>query len=150
DRLSLSIASCVASIDETYNRYASQRKVQKQISSDIVQLDSIIDKLLEVYRRNNGNLYPDCIIVFRDGVSEGQFDLKLLAVIKQKNINAKLTYAVVQKRHNTRFIPKDAVNATRSGNVSAGTVVDISITDPDYFDFFISSHCGNLVSLKCV
>jgi hypothetical protein len=48
-----------------------------------------------------------------------------------------------------RFFPKDSAdaNATRSGNVVPGLVVDTSITSPILFDFYLTPHEGIQVKL---
>ena len=77
---------------------------------------------------------PERIIMFRDGISEGQF-LKVLSTELQalkaacreleEGYEPLITYLVVQKRHHTRFFPatnnKDYMYM--NGNVIAGTVV---------------------------
>ena len=52
-----------------------------------------------------------------------------------------ITFIVVQKRHHTRFFPKDQ-NQYRNGNVLAGTVIDQGINHPTEGDFYLVSHEG--------
>ena len=87
--------------------------------------------LKKFYERNNGRK-PERLIMFRDGVSEGQFLTVLakeLMAIREacKELEADyeppVTYLVVQKRHHTRFFPADN-NKYRNGNALAGTVID--------------------------
>ena len=54
----------------------------------------------------------------------------------------KLTFVVVQKRHNTRFFVSAPSDADRSGNIPAGTVVDSAVCHPSEYDFFLCSHGG--------
>ena len=54
-----------------------------------------------------------------------------------------ITFIVVQKRHHTRLFcsnPQDQVG--KSGNIPAGTTVDMGITHPMEFDFYLCSHTG--------
>lgn len=54
-----------------------------------------------------------------------------------------ITFIVVQKRHHTRLFCADHKDQTgRSGNIPAGTTVDVGITHPTEFDFFLCSHAG--------
>ena len=71
--------------------------------------------LKKFYERSNGRK-PERLIMFRDGVSEGQFLTVLakeLMAIREacKELEADyeppVTYLVVQKRHHTRFFPAD-------------------------------------------
>lgn len=96
---------------------------------------------------------PERVLVYRDGVSEGQFS----AVLKNEvaslragcrrldaKYNPKVTFVVVQKRHHARFFPMNPQGADRSGNCHPGTCVDTTIVHPFEFDFYIQSHAGIL------
>lgn len=63
-----------------------------------------------------------------------------------RDVNPKLTFIVVGKRHHIRFFPKDKERAEKSGNAPAGLVVDREITSPGMFDFYLQSHAGILGS----
>ncbi|RWS24962.1 translation initiation factor 2C-like protein [Leptotrombidium deliense] len=150
DRYSLSIASCVGSYDTSFVRYIAKLMAQEQTKREIVNLDTMMRELLECYKKHNGS-YPDTILIYRDGVSEGQFDqvmsfevTQLLNLFKGMGYSPRISYIVVQKRHHTRFLTVNQNEATRSSNVPAGTTVDTIITDPLKYDFFICSHNGLL------
>nr|XP_037289758.1 protein argonaute-2-like [Rhipicephalus microplus] len=93
---------------------------------------------------------PQRIIVYRDGVGEGQFkevQAKEVDAIKKacKRISPKydppVTFIIVQKRHHTRFLPifdEQPVNV----NVPPGTTVENVITHPGHLNFFLCSHQG--------
>jgi len=95
---------------------------------------------------------PEKIIMYRDGVSEGQFQTVLqceLAAIQQaclsleKDYKPGITFIVVQKRHHAKFFaefPRDKVG--KSGNIPAGTTVDQVICHPTEYDFYLCSHAG--------
>ncbi|CAB5388524.1 unnamed protein product [Rhizophagus irregularis] len=53
-----------------------------------------------------------------------------------------ITFVVVQKRHHTRLFPIHG--GDRTGNCIPGTVVDMDITHPFEFDFYLLSHAGLL------
>lgn len=54
-----------------------------------------------------------------------------------------ITFIVVQKRHHTRLFCADRQDQTgKSGNIPPGTTVDVGITHPTEFDFFLCSHAG--------
>ena len=54
-----------------------------------------------------------------------------------------ITFIVVQKRHHTRLFCADKKEQSgKSGNIPAGTTVDIGITHPTEFDFYLCSHQG--------
>lgn len=96
---------------------------------------------------------PERILVYRDGVSEGQFAnvlktevASLRAGCRRLEVNYKpdITFVVVQKRHHARFFPLSAAAADRSGNCHPGTCVDTTIVHPFEFDFYIQSHASLL------
>jgi len=82
--------------------------------SDAIFMDKILrQKFYEVNRK----LKPAHLIFYRDGVSEGQFEIvfkhEIIAIQNacqklQKDFQPKITYIVVQKRHKIRFFPKDS------------------------------------------
>ena len=54
-----------------------------------------------------------------------------------------ITFIVVQKRHHTRLFCADKKEQSgKSGNIPAGTTVDVGITHPTEFDFYLCSHQG--------
>jgi eukaryotic translation initiation factor 2C len=62
--------------------------------------------------------------------------------LNTKNLKAKLTFLVIQKRHHLRLFPKDAGPKDRSDNCMPGTVVDTEIMHPTDFNFILQSHAG--------
>jgi hypothetical protein len=105
----------------------------------ITDLKSIMEERLKVYQAKKRSL-PTRIIVYRDGVSEGQFntvvDEELPEIIEsfkafgdaKKSYRPKVTIVICGKRHHTRFFPTDSQFADQNGNPRPGTVVDRGIT----------------------
>ncbi|CAL4957156.1 unnamed protein product [Urochloa decumbens] len=90
---------------------------------------------------------PQQIIIFRDGVSEGQFtqvlNIELPQIIEACKFfydswSPKFTVIVAQKNHHTRFF-RDGNNMA---NVDAGTVVDKGICHCRNYDFYMCAHAG--------
>lgn len=82
----------------------------------------------------NGNQLPARILIYRDGVGEGQIPFVLsteLDLIKSKLAQAygaaepKMTFVIVTKRINTRIFTE------RMQNAPPGCIVDDVITDPE-------------------
>lgn len=93
------------------------------------------------YQRNNAGAVPDRIIVYRDGVSEGQVRYvketeiaNIRDVFTKLKIDPKLAYIIVNKRINSRFYAKKGADY---GNPPAGTVIDECVTLPERYDFFV-------------
>lgn len=146
-----SIAAVVASMDGHPSRYTGTVRVQQHRQEIIQDLCSMIKELLVRFYRAT-RFKPFRIIYYRDGVSEGQFQPvlqhELIAIRKacmmlEDDYRPGITYVVVQKRHHTRLFcanPKEQIG--RSGNIPAGTTVDVGITHPTEFDFYLCSHAG--------
>ncbi|XP_065062835.1 protein argonaute-2-like isoform X2 [Rhopilema esculentum] len=146
-----SIAAVVGSLDSYPMNYSTSIRVQKNRMEIIAELKDMIKELLNAFRNSTGHK-PERIIMYRDGVSEGQFQQVLLHEVKaireacmmlEKDYEPGITFIVVQKRHHARFFPErhqDAVGT--SGNIPPGTTVDSGICHPTEYDFYLCSHAG--------
>jgi len=98
----------------------------------------------------NRKYIPKRIVIYRDGVSEGEFKTiyqeEVGAIMKTfeelREPPSKITFVVVGKRHHIRFFPSEGQPADRNGNCMAGTVVDTNIVHPVYDDFYLQSQKG--------
>lgn len=146
-----SIAACVGSMDAHPSRYAATVRVQQHRQDMIQDLASMVKELLLQFYKST-RFKPHRIIFYRDGVSEGQFNQvlahELLAVrqacyMLEEDYKPGITFIVVQKRHHTRlFSVSKNDQCGKSGNIPAGTTVDVGITHPTEFDFYLCSHSG--------
>jgi eukaryotic translation initiation factor 2C len=153
-----SFAAVVGNKDSNNSNYIASSSVQagrQEIIAELKEMSKNILRKYMDYRRNTENvpeenISPKRLIFYRDGISEGQFKHvqeqelpELRAACDELNINPKITFIVVNKRHHIQFYPTDN-QAERSGNCPAGTVVDTEITHPTDFDFILQSHSGIL------
>lgn len=151
-------APSIAGVVANYDRYlcqwpASLRRQEGRVEM-VNQLADMISERLDMWKRKNANRLPNKVIVYRDGVSEGQFKLVLeqelpgfqAAFTKHygdKRKWPKMAIIVVSKRHHTRFYPSRSDQASdRTFNPKAGTVVDRGVTDAFLYDFFLQAHHG--------
>ncbi|CAG9135201.1 unnamed protein product [Plutella xylostella] len=152
-----SIAAVVGSMDAHPSRYAATVRVQQHSDAfhrqEIVQeMSSMVQELLIMFYKSTGGFKPHRIIMYRDGISEGQFIHVLqheLTAVREACIKLEaeykpgITFIVVQKRHHTRLFCADKKEQSgKSGNIPAGTTVDLGITHPTEFDFYLCSHQG--------
>ena len=105
----------------------------------ITELKIMMEERLKLYQKHKRAL-PRRIIVYRDGVSEGQFntvvDEEYPQMVKafeafgnaKQPYRPKLTIVICGKRHHTRFFPTESQFADRNGNPRPGTVVDRGVT----------------------
>lgn len=157
-----SIAAMVASIDKELAQWPADiyKNTAKQEMVD--SLGPMFKSRLELWERENGSL-PENILIYRDGVSEGQYKTvlekevsKQLRPVCQKLYDPPLqqqglphiTFIVVGKRHHTRFYPTTTYDTgnrikqidIKTSNPVGGTVVDRGITEARNWDFFLQSH----------
>ena len=150
-----SIAAVVASNDPNAANYNCEIRLQSGDGAvEIIQkMEDMTKQLLwKFYEQSNFKYKPEKLFYFRDGVSEGQFMQVLKSELQairrachqlNKNYEPKVTFLVAQKRHNTRFFPKDRTDGIgKMGNIPPGTVVDTTVTHPTEQSFFLASHEG--------
>lgn len=147
-----SIVAVVGSINwPAANRYAARVCPQEHRKEKIVNFGTICLDLVKTYARLN-RVWPNKIVIFRDGVSDGQFGMVLdeelhdleKAIYDGGHYKPKITVVVAQKRHQTRLFLENQQDGGASGNVPPGTVVDTTIVHPFEFDFYLCSHYGGI------
>jgi eukaryotic translation initiation factor 2C len=103
------------------------------------------EALLDFYT-SSGKRKPDQIIIFRDGVSESQFNQVLNIELGQiieackfldENWNPKFVVIIAQKNHHTKFFLSGSPD-----NVPPGTIIDNKICHPRNNDFYLCAHAG--------
>lgn len=153
-----SLVGLVASIDRDLGQWPAcaweQSSKQEMLTSrDEVLGDRLIEAFasrLKLWQKHNQGKTPENIVIYRDGVSEGQFAQvieKELPSIREAckkgcppKFQPKLTILVSVKRHHTRFYPTRVEDMSSSGNIRNGTVVDRGVTQVRYWDFFLTAH----------
>ncbi|KAJ6510612.1 argonaute-like protein [Mycena sanguinolenta] len=152
-----SIAAVVASVDDNFVQFPASMRIQKpdpnRESKEMLSelRDMLVERLL-LYEKKN-KVLPERIIVFRDGVSEGQFDIVLREEKAQileafQKLSGPEPYrpvfsiVICGKRHHARFYPTHSNFADVKGNTRPGTVVDKGVTAVFDFDFYLQAHAG--------
>ena len=148
-----SIASMVASINKDLAQWPVDLRVQVREGQEMLdKIDIMLESRLALWRKHH-KVYPENILVYRDGVSESQYQKTLDEELKgMQEISKRLyskadepwprfTLIVVVKRHHTRFFPpSNHPCCDGNGNPRRGLVVDRSITEARNWDFFLQSH----------
>ncbi|KAM5580524.1 protein argonaute 16 [Rosa sericea] len=111
--------------------------------------DGIMRELLKDFYETS-KCKPTQIIIFRDGVSESQFNQVLNEELDQimkaykhhEKVDElpKFTVIVAQKNHNTKLFQAGSPQY----NVPPGTVVDTNIVHPRNYDFYMCAHKGSI------
>ncbi|XP_072051349.1 piwi-like protein 1 [Amphiura filiformis] len=140
-----SIGAVIASMNKVMTRWYSRCCFQDPHQELIDGLKMCLTAALKKYHDVNHEL-PGKIIIFRDGVGDGQ--LAVVAEYEQAQFTScfaqfgadympKLSIVVVQKRINTRIF--GVLQGSRMDNPPPGVVVDHTITRRDWYDFFLVS-----------
>ncbi|KAI8949427.1 ribonuclease H-like domain-containing protein [Xylaria longipes] len=151
-----SISGMVASIDSKLSQWPGTLRIQDMKREEMVSgLKLMLKSRLQLWKSlRNSKTYPENILVYRDGVSEGQYATVLQQELPQLREACKelyppkdqardiprMTLIIVGKRHHTRFYATKEADADNSGNPKAGTVVDRGVTEARTWDFFLQSH----------
>jgi aubergine-like protein len=138
-----SVTSVVSSYDKDFCSYYSQTSVQKRKGDDT--LYDIAEKVKLAARRyvKENKHPPNIIVVYRDGVGQGQIEsvrekeLKSLIKGLQQEFNGKavkLAYIIVTKRLSDRFFVS---LQGQLDNPQGGLIVDSDVVKEDQFDYFM-------------
>lgn len=141
------------------------------------QLECGLTSLLTTFKQRNGKL-PKNIIVYRDGVSDSQFEDVLVSELPALRAAVsdhteesliKITIVVCQKRHHTRFVYQNESTESGYQNPCTGLCIDASnfgttghwdtnkvdvntntgcIVSPYLNEFYLSSHLAVLGTSK--
>ncbi|KII72260.1 Protein argonaute-3 [Thelohanellus kitauei] len=141
----VSMASVVSSLDDKFTEYTNQVEVNKRGLDIIENMEKITTVALNRYKDVNKH-YPKRVVMFRDGLSEGQHresrvtevNSMLLAFKKISGTAPLLTFICVQKRHNTRFY---SINNKDEKKFECEP--GLLIKDPTFCDnqmFYLQSH----------
>ncbi|KAJ7911613.1 Piwi domain-containing protein, partial [Mycena leptocephala] len=145
-----SIAAVVASVDNDFVQFPASLRIQKpdpnrESKEMLSELRDMLVERLRVYEKKN-KVLPQRIIVFRDGVSEGQFDILSTAARGPKPYRPVFSIVICGKRHHARYflhsIPLPPIWPIEMENTQPGTVVDKGVTAVFDFDFYLQAHAG--------
>ncbi|XP_077505848.1 piwi-like protein 1 [Amblyomma americanum] len=140
-----SAGAFVASINKSLTRWYQRVSFYDTHEGLGKLLPSLLRDALHKYSQCNDGASPDRIIVFRDGVSDGQIPQvkvweidQILASLQAlfPGVEHKLAFVVVTKSISTRFFVSGREHVT---NPPPGTVVDSEVTRPERYDFFLVS-----------
>ncbi|KAF2864177.1 Piwi-domain-containing protein [Piedraia hortae CBS 480.64] len=146
-----SMAAMTCSVDKLALRYAATCETngyrQEMITTE--NINGMVKPLIQEWMQNcGGGRFPQTIIYFRDGVSEGQYqqvldsevhDMKALLKSANQGVMPQFLVIVGSKRHHVRFFPE---RGDRNGNPLPGTLVESGVTHPYENDFYLCSHAA--------
>uniref|UniRef100_A0A8C1F0U8 Piwi-like protein 2 n=1 Tax=Cyprinus carpio carpio TaxID=630221 RepID=A0A8C1F0U8_CYPCA len=138
------VASLNSMLTKWYSRVTFQMPHEEIINGFRVCLLAALQKYYEV-----NHAFPEKIVIYRDGVSDGQLKTVELYEIPQvlkcfetiPNYEPKLAFIVVQKRISTTLY---SYGSHHFGTPSPGTVLDHTVTNRDCTDLYIANKVKNV------
>jgi aubergine-like protein len=137
-----SVMCLVASLNNECTRYFSKSATGPSHQELGSEIHLMMQEALEKYRSGRGK-FPDHIIIFRDGGSEGAISTmrdsegaQMKEAAKICGPEVKLTYVIVNKRISQRFFQEDKRQVI---NPLPGTIVDSIVTRLEHYDFYVVS-----------
>lgn len=155
-----SIACVVANTNSTLFNWPGSIRTQTGREEMVDGLRDMVLERLNTWRKHNDGRLPDRVVIYRDGVSEGQFKTVLERELPYFEEAYALKYGdkpkwpktaiiICGKRHHVRFYPttpEDADVDPNSGkgswNTLPGTVVDRGIVGRVIREFYLQAHQG--------
>ncbi|KAJ8005780.1 hypothetical protein DPEC_G00121440 [Dallia pectoralis] len=139
-----SVMGFVASLNSLLTRWYSRVTFQMPNEEIINGLRVCLLAALQKYYEVNHS-FPEKIVVYRDGVSEGQLKTVELYEVPQllkcfetfPHCEPKLAFIVVQKRISTTLY---SCSGDRFGTPPPGTVLDHTVTNREWIDFYLMAH----------
>ena len=161
-----SVAAMVASVDGNLGQWPAALSLQycPKVNSDprqprekkldprqemVSEIGSMLGSRLDLWCNSHSDVPPENILIYRDGVSEGQYQAVMEMELrrmkeycaeyygKKQRYSPRFTLIVVAKRHHTRFFRPVGGSFENPTN---GTVVDRGVTGDQTWDFFLQSH----------
>ncbi|KAL2092219.1 hypothetical protein ACEWY4_012017 [Coilia grayii] len=139
-----SVMGFVASLNSTLTKWYSRVIFQMPNEEIIIGFRACLLAALQKYHEQNRS-FPDKIVIYRDGVSEGQLKtvehFEIPQILKcfetYQNYEPKLVFIVVQKRVSTTLY---SFSGERVLPPPPGTVLDHTVTSRDWMDFYLMAH----------
>jgi eukaryotic translation initiation factor 2C len=114
-------------------------------------LTEAMDSLLASFRTRNKGAMPQTLVVYRDGVSEGQYDQVLQQELPQIQEaialqgftadSVRIAIVVCTKGHRTRIVCQEGPGGEYV-NPCPGLVVDSVVTSENLNEFYLNSHAA--------
>jgi aubergine-like protein len=144
-----SVMGAVGSLNSTMSSWTSESAFQAPGQEIIDVMMTCVGNLIKKYKEIN-NVAPEKIILYRDGVGDGQIEQldfyeaerceKLFKILK---IPVEFAFIVVQKRINRRLF---RVEGNRYENPAPGSVLDHTVMKKNFLDFLlVSQHSSQSV-----
>lgn len=145
-----SMAAVVGTVDGTATKYVAHMSAQGNRVEMVSALTEAMGCLFASFRERNRGRMPETVVVYRDGVSEGQYDAvlqnelpQIQEAIAQQGFfeGIKVAILICTKGHRTRIVGQEGAGAEYV-NPCPGLVVDSHITSDALNEFYLNSHAA--------
>lgn len=142
------VAGVVCTLNSTFSKFYSKLVFEKKNygsgGSFVGDISIVLQKALKRFHDHNGGVWPDKVIIYRDGVTAGSLhtakreSVEMAESIKLVSPNSETSVVFVQKRLDAKFysIPPSG-DLAKVENPPPGTVIDHTATLRDFYDFFL-------------
>jgi len=140
-----SVGAMVASLNKEATRYYCKTEYHDKKSEIMQNLNVLVTGALRKYHEVN-QCNPSKVIVYRDGVGDGQLDVVFNSEKEQmeqafmsaggSDFKPNFAMIIVKKRINTRFFKPGGGKLI---NPYPGTIIDQGVTKQEWYDFFLVS-----------
>ncbi|KAL4782559.1 ribonuclease H-like domain-containing protein [Aspergillus varians] len=148
------VVGMVASVDKHLAQWPADIEIESPHHKKVAPLDKMLESRLQFWASVNRQQLPENIVVYRGGISDGEYALVVkdeVPLLKSACENIypqseknkgfpRLSVIVVGKRHRTRFYPTREGDADKLSNPRNGTVVDRGVTEARDWDFYLQAH----------
>jgi len=144
-----SVLGAVASVNSTLSKWVSVSEFQRPGQELVDVMMTCLGTLVTTFKEING-VAPEKIILYRDGVGDGQLDAvdfyeaeRCQKLFKTLQITPEFAFIVVQKRINRRLFE---VKGNKYENPAPGSVLDHTVMKKNFLDFIlVSQHSSQSV-----
>jgi len=144
---SINVGAFVGSLNSEFTKWHSKPVIQGKQEELISGLTACFESALTAYKKAN-NCYPERIIIYRDGVGDGQLNVVKSFECPQfreacrkvdPTYSPMFTFVIVQKRINTKFFKVTGEGIKCFENPPPGSILDNTITRRFLYDFYLVS-----------
>jgi aubergine len=130
-----SITSVSISTNKGFSRYASFW-VEQPNGTESANVGVWLEKALDAFQKNNHNLSPTNLIIYRDGIWRSQIEMIFateVACLKEKCREAGIALAYILVNKNTPIRWFHESKKSKLEHLRPGTIIDCSITPRDLY-----------------
>ncbi|KAL4480518.1 hypothetical protein ABPG72_022273 [Tetrahymena utriculariae] len=145
------VAGIVASLNKDFTQYYSEIDVRKDNDTALPTLSNIIKKALEAFEKCN-NILPEEIIIYRQGLGEGQIQQSLKYEINaiqnafksmKSQYNPRFAFFQVNKKVGQKFYQQSQRQSEEIQNPGSGTIIASEVIQNNFEFFMAAQNCNS-------